>query len=161
MKQTLSESIQTSLFGGRYVQLVKYGPAYLRIRRRTGLFSYEDFLIQPGGAQLTQIPIAKKKEFGKLKLLWLKFAPEWYRRHKRRQAHMRFLDKQGYPKHSTLYEYFGTPAHIEAEKIRIMRYPTPDTEFIGDDPTSRRPVSVHDTIRSAIAEVRAKAEVKE
>lgn len=139
--------------------LVRYGPDCVKIRKRTGWFSYEEFLIQPGGAQLTQIPVGKWKKFSKLKLLWLKYSPEWFRRWKRHRSHMKFLDKYAYPKHATIREYFGTPAHIESEKRRVMGLKPSSEEWTGYDPKGFT-TSVRDTIKAAIKEVRSKEEVK-
>ncbi len=138
---------------------VKYGPNVVKIRKYKGWFKYEEFLIHPNESNLTMIPVVKPKKFLKLRFLWLKYAPEWFKKYKRHRSQMKFLDKLNYPKNAKIREQFGTQAYTEAEKVRVMKLPEPKTEFTGYDPKPPSK-SVREIIVAAIVEHNAKADVK-
>jgi hypothetical protein len=133
----------------------------LKIRKKTGLFTYQDFLIWPNEINICQTPVVKPKKFSKIKLIWLKYAPEWFKKYKRHKSHMKFLDKLGYAKDDPIRNHFGSHDYVEGEKARIRNLPAPKTEFTESGPPPYdKAVSVRSTIAASISEVRTKYGVK-
>lgn len=98
-------------------ELVKYAPdSWIKIKR-----DRQEFWWQPYD-RLTMVPITPPKNFSLFRKLWLRFAPEFWKRHKRHRAHLRFLDKVGVTS-KTGRDHFGTDDHIATEKVRVLRLP--------------------------------------
>src|ERR1700675_3629890 len=104
-------------FKGDNGELVDYGrDSWIKIKR-----GRQEFWWQPWD-RLTMIPITPPKKFSLLRRIWLQYAPEFWKRHKRHRSHLKFLDKCDVSG-KDIRAYFGTDDHVATEKVRVMRLP--------------------------------------
>ena len=73
-------------------------------------------------------PDRKPPKYSKLRVLWFRIAPEFWRTHRRRRSHLRYLDKateyiSGIPTYPAFRTYFGSQSHIADETVRALRLP--------------------------------------
>jgi hypothetical protein len=120
---------------------VKIHPSWQKIKQGD-----HEFLWQVGD-RLTMIPITPPKNYSWLRKLWLQYAPEFWKRHKRHRSHLKFLDNVGVTDKDGR-KYFGTDGHIATEKVRVTRLPP--IEYNDFDPRRRTSTERRNTLRAII-----------
>lgn len=116
------------------VDYTKFTGGLIRVRRGKG-----EFLMWPGD-QLTMVPVSNPKKFSWLYLLWVKFAPEIWRRRKRRKSYAEFLKKADRRGESTNLDWV-----ISNEKVRVLGLPP--IEFNDFDPRRRTTKERRESLR--------------
>lgn len=146
---------------GKDSDWVDYKQKGFKFKKSRGWFRKPEEFFMFFGDHLTQVPIISPRKIGFLKGLWLRFAPEFWKRYKRHRSHLRFLNKSGVSPNDPMREYFGTPGYIATEKSRVMELPTPESQFNDFDPKPdwRKERNVRKSILSAIEECKVKKDI--
>lgn len=108
--------------------------------------------------RLELIPVIKRKLLPWWYRVWIRVAPEAWRRHRRHKAHLAFLDKCGVTD-KDFRRRFGCPGYIFMEKVRMKQERLrPEDDFNDFDARMRPPVerraNIRATINQSIDEVR-------
>lgn len=107
-------------------EIIKYLPGIVKVAKKSGgwFATTQEFLMYPGDS-LTLVPVSRPRQLGPLRKLWLVFAPNIWRKHKRKKAFKKFLDANRVTD-PNLREFFGTNSHIASEKMRVLGLPPID-----------------------------------
>lgn len=103
----------------------------------------QEFIFTPGD-HLTLVPVVHRKPPSWLYRLWMRVAPEVWRRHKRMKSHRAYLKKMGDP----VVSHFGSEGHIWIEKLRVQCLPP--VEFNNFDPRPRTHKERSDSLKAII-----------
>jgi hypothetical protein len=104
------------------------------------------------------VPVQKRKRIGRLRQLWLRFAPEFWRGHLRLKAHREFLMKLGITDRDYI-KHFASEEHLLDEMTRIKGLPP--RESVDFDCRKRSQLErrelLYSQLKAAFDEFRSKA----
>jgi hypothetical protein len=123
---------------------IKYMHGLIKVRHHG-----QEFLMFPGET-LTKVPVQNLQNFSRLYLLWLRYAPEFWRRRRVRRSHLAFLKKC----HAMTAEIEAHFRHLEilAASSRVIDMPSTDPVRSRRTIREERRKRLNKIIRDAIKE---------